>query len=317
MVVTDAALGNVNASGCTEAMPAEKVHSQSCYAVLLADEQMMLGKHGHFNVLDFRSHRLQRVCRSSYAAETLGCEEGLDAAELCRGFIAELRGIEVASRTGHINVCQVNLVGVTDAKDVYDRLSQDVGFGVQKSLAFSLAALRQQLRRPGTSMRWTSTANLFVDSGTKMMDNSALRETLQKGEWSIEYNESFTKQKKKGAKVADMVDDLPGRAVESKDEDLMRHVYKLAEQSGWHYVEGVGIHVAHNAKSLRSPQPRYSLRDFPYRSSYASWRAKTGDLVWRVLEQKNDMRDMPNLQEQFKDRCRQLVTFYTRESSGH
>ena len=153
-----------------------------------------------------------------------------------------------------------------------------------------------------------SAANLFVDSGTKMMDNSALRETLQKGEWSIEYNESFTKQKKKEAKVADMVDDLLGRAVEAKDEALMRHVYKLAEQSGWRYVEGVGIHVAHNAKSLRSPQPRYSLRDW---SSYASWRTKTGEVVWRVLEEKIDLKDLNNQQEQWTHRCRQLVTFYT------
>ena len=53
---------------------------------------MMSGGTGFFNLLDFRSHRLQRVCRSSYAAETLGAEEGLDAGELCRGFIAELRG---------------------------------------------------------------------------------------------------------------------------------------------------------------------------------------------------------------------------------
>ena len=166
-------------------------------------------------------------------------------------------------------------------------------------------------------MRWTSTANLFVDSGTKMMDNSALRETLQKGEWSIEYNESFTKQKKKGAKVADMVDDLPGRAVESKDEDLMRHVYKLAEQSGWRYVEGVGIHVAHNAKSLRSPQPRYSLRDFPYRSPYMPAAGPRPEIWCGGCWNKTDLRDLPNLQEQFKDRCRQLVTFYTRESSGH
>ena len=51
------------------------------------------------------------------------------------------------------------MVGVTDAKDVYDRLTMDTGFGVQESLAFTEAALRQQLRRPRTSCRWTATAN--------------------------------------------------------------------------------------------------------------------------------------------------------------
>ena len=39
----------------------EKVPSQSCYAIVLADETMMGGGTGFFNLLDFRSHR----CRGS------------------------------------------------------------------------------------------------------------------------------------------------------------------------------------------------------------------------------------------------------------
>ena len=92
--VSDAALGNVHELGRVTPLPEEKVHSQSCYAVLLADENSVQGKAGNFNVLDFRSHRIARVCRSSYSAET-GAEEGLDSAELVRGFIAaELRGVD-------------------------------------------------------------------------------------------------------------------------------------------------------------------------------------------------------------------------------
>ena len=76
LVITDAALGNVTADGCVEGSIQEKVHSQSCYAVLLANQSMMEGGVGTFNILDFRSHRMARVCRSSYAAE-------IDAGELC------------------------------------------------------------------------------------------------------------------------------------------------------------------------------------------------------------------------------------------
>lgn len=90
LVVTDAALGNVTVDGVTEGTIQEKVLSQSCYAVLLADLDLLNGDVGKFNVLDFRSHRIPRVCRSSYAAEMLGAEEGLDAGELCRGFVAAL-----------------------------------------------------------------------------------------------------------------------------------------------------------------------------------------------------------------------------------
>ena len=69
MVVTDSSLGNVTFSGSAAAPPLDKVYSQSCYYVLLADQELMDGKPGHFNVLDMRSHRIPRVCRSSYAAD--------------------------------------------------------------------------------------------------------------------------------------------------------------------------------------------------------------------------------------------------------
>ncbi len=94
LVATDAALGNVTQDGVVEAPVQERVHSQSCYAVM-SDEELMAGRKGYFNTVDFRSHRIPRVCRSSYAAETLGAEEGLDVGELVRGFLAECRGLRV------------------------------------------------------------------------------------------------------------------------------------------------------------------------------------------------------------------------------
>ena len=85
----------------------------------------MQGTKGRFNTSDFRSRTIPRVCRSSYAAETLGAEEALDAGELCRGFVAELRNIQVGHKQGYVDVCRVPMVGVTDAKDVFDRFTQD------------------------------------------------------------------------------------------------------------------------------------------------------------------------------------------------
>ena len=315
LVVTDAALGNVSIRGCADVETVERIASQSCYAVLLADEQLMKGERGKFNLLDFRSHRLARVCRSSYAAETLGAEEGLDAGELCRGFIAELRKLDMACKKAFFKVCEVGLLGVTDAKDSYDKLTKDTGFGTQKSLAFTLAALRQQLRRPNTKYRWTATANMFVDAGTKRMSTDKLRQTLERGEWSVIYTEEFVRQTAKKKKPAEITALLPGRGVQAGDDDLLRHVYKFAEMVGWHYVDGVGVHVAHGAKSLRGPQPRFSLRDYPYRTSVGSWRTSGSSEEWRVIEEKVDMRDLPNLQEQLASRASRLVTFFSRSSS--
>ena len=154
MVVTDAALGNVTASGTTQGTSDEKVHSQSCCVVAYADKEVLAGRAGVFNPLDGRSHRIPRVARSSYAAESLGFEEGIDSAQLLRGMVAELRGHPMDRANLSHSTDLVPLLGVIDAKDVYDKTSSDAGgFGTQKSLAFIVAALKQVFRRPNTAIR--------------------------------------------------------------------------------------------------------------------------------------------------------------------
>ncbi|CAE7900532.1 dnaJ, partial [Symbiodinium necroappetens] len=125
MVVTDSSLGNVTSSGSAEAAPLEKVYSQACYYVLFADPSLMAGEVGAFNVLDMRSHRIPRVCRSSYAAEMLGTEEAFDVGQLCRGFLAMARGLPLHGTTVDPSLNSVPLTVVVDAKDVHDKGNSD------------------------------------------------------------------------------------------------------------------------------------------------------------------------------------------------
>ncbi|CAE7622613.1 unnamed protein product [Symbiodinium sp. CCMP2592] len=280
VTVSDAALGNVNA----DVKGNLKLFSQGCYAVLLADEELVKGRRGVFNLLDFRSHKIARVCRSSYAAETLGVEEALDAGELCRAFLAEVRGASLLR--DRRSVYSVPLVAVTDAKDVHDRCSNDLGFGAQKSLVLTLASLRQQLREPNTAMRWTHTDNLFVDGGTKEMDSGALRTVLSRGTWSIEHEPEFVKSKKgkkKPAPTTESVDQaLPGEPL--PDGDLKNYVTRLARQPGWHSEDGVLVQVAEGAKSFRCPEPRASRLAKPLRTTIGLFEVGKGQMQWRVLE---------------------------------
>ncbi|CAE7503333.1 RE2, partial [Symbiodinium sp. CCMP2456] len=179
MVVTDAALGNVDVGGSAQEAPLSKVFSQACYFVVLADEALMNGQTGNFNILDMRSHRIPRVCRSSYAAETLGAEEAFDVGQLCRGFVASIRGLSLHKTQLDASINSVPLCVVVDAKDVYDKSNSDSNsFGSQKSLAFTIAWLRSVLRRPNTGLRWTSTENMWADGGTKEMDLTHMREIM-------------------------------------------------------------------------------------------------------------------------------------------
>ncbi len=196
ITVTDAALGNVTEQGTLTDDNGKRVGSQAGYLVLFVDEKLLKGERGWFNVIDYRSHRLTRVCRSSYAAEAYGLEEGVDAGDVVRGQLAEIRGTKgTNSSTSRKALETVALVSVVDAGDAHDRVKSDVAptAGAQKSLAFTIAALRQVFRAPGTAVRWTHTENMLADVLTKTMDSAHPVSVLGKSEWSVVYVEDLMK----------------------------------------------------------------------------------------------------------------------------
>ena len=291
MVVADAALGNVTLEGSNEAPVLEKVYSQACYFVLLADQQLLSGGVGYFNVIDSRSHRIPRVCRSTYAAETLSTEEAFDIGRLCRGLLASVHGRDLYGKKSEIAMDSIPMVVVVDAKDVHDKSNSDTpSYGAQKSLAFTVSWMRSELRRPNTSLRWTSTENMWCDGGTKLMDLSHMRRILDEGRWSISYCPSFVKQVYKAAKskpAASLAEESLGKQVGeamAHDDALVRHLMKLGENRGWHHQNGMGINVAFNARSFRTPEPRFSASLYPLRSSYARLNHGSGQCEWRKLE---------------------------------
>lgn len=203
VVVSDAALGNVRRSGATTGASTEKVYSQAGYMALLATDSLVQGQHGQFNILDARSHRIPRVCRSTYGAETLAAEEALDVGQLCRGFVASILGRDmVGRRAAEKAMMGVKMTAVVDAKDVHDKSNSDTpSYGSQKSLAFSISWMRSILRQPHTALRWTATSNMFLDALTKEMDVGHLRRIMTAGEWSISYSPEFVKQVTKARSV--------------------------------------------------------------------------------------------------------------------
>ena len=301
LVVADAALGNVTLEGSTEGPVLEKVYSQACYFVLLADQQLLSGGVGYFNVIDSRSHRIPRVCRSTYAAETLSTEEAFDIGRLCRGLLASVHDRNLYGKQAEMGIDSIPMVVVVDAKDVHDKSNSDTpSYGAQKSLAFTVAWMRAELRRPNTSLRWTSTENMWCDGGTKLMDLTHMRKILAEGRWSVSYCPGFVKQVYKAAKskpVKNGDGKLDGCQIGesmSTEDALVRHLMKLGEQRGWHHQNGMGINVAFNARSFRTPQPRFSATQYPLRSSYARVSHGSGQCEWRKLESGARYSDFPN-----------------------
>ena len=97
---------------------------------------------------------------------------------------------------------QVPLTVVTDSKDGPDRLTSDAGIGsaAQKSITLELASIREVLDRPHTTVRWTDGTNMLSDTLTKAMPSDHLKETLERGTWSIEFNDAFVKTARRVAR---------------------------------------------------------------------------------------------------------------------
>ena len=297
MVISDASLGNVMKSGGAEGEVLEKVYSQSAYFIIVADRDLMAGRTGQFAVLDARSHRLPRVCRSTFAAELLGTEEGLDMGQFCRMIFALFQGYPMVARNADRIMDAIPLIAVVDAKDVFDKGSSDTPtYGAQKSLAFTVAWIRNTLSRPNTSLKWTSTENMWVDAGTKDMDLSHIHKILASGRWSYVYDPAFVKQTAKGGKtkkpsLADGA--LPGEPLRPES-PIFPYLHHLASSPGWHRRDGIVIHVARNARSFRTPSARYSIMDFPVRSTYGRFDSADGRSEWRTLEEGMDVTELVN-----------------------
>ena len=312
VVVCDAALGNVRAGGSAEGTPEEKVCSQAGYLVLYGDAELVAGRSGSFVVLDARRHRLQRVCRSSYAAETLGLEEAVDAGQLLRGLIAELRGLPTRSRFASASADSVPCTVVVDAKDTHDRVTSDTSsFGQQKSLAYTVSWLKQQFRRPNLTLRWTATENMICDCLTKPMDTAHLRNTLTRGTWSIVYHPEFIKAKTKAPsaragrlEATGLNEGLPGEALKPGDE-IRTQLERLSGAPGWHLEDGTAIQVARKASSLRTPEPRFAASAFPQRSSFGLFGGER-----RQLEDKVSYLDFPNARLPLGQTAETLVSFF-------
>lgn len=132
-VVSDAALGNVKLNGSSVGTATGRIYSQACYFCLLCEESMLHGKQGAFNIFDARSHRIPRVCRSMYSAETLAAEEPMDVGQLCRGMIAMIRLKDLTEKEADAASNAVSMTTLVDAKDVHDKGNSDTSSLVLKS----------------------------------------------------------------------------------------------------------------------------------------------------------------------------------------
>ena len=170
-----------------------KTHSQAGYLVYLCERQVLQGQVGYAALLEWRSHTLRRVTRSTFAAETLACAEGLDAADVLRGLMVEILYPSFPMEADTIAWSQVlPILAVTDCKSLYDCLVRD---GPQNSLsekrlAVDIVGLQDVAaafdeENPKETIRWNPYHKQLADCMTRRTLPYKLREILERGSVSL------------------------------------------------------------------------------------------------------------------------------------
>eukprot|EP00435_Cladocopium_sp_Y103_P005736 s3811_g1.t2 len=125
---------------------------------------------GH--ILDWKSGRSPRVCRSTLAAEACAADEGTDRACYINLFLTEL----LCQKPAWKGEMLLSSVQCTDSKSLYDCLiSQNPSVADKRSMV-QIRSVQQALRP--SQVRWLPTQLMAADSLTKV--DQALRETLRK-----------------------------------------------------------------------------------------------------------------------------------------
>ena len=150
-----------------------QVASQIGHLVCLFHADALKGETCRPSVLEWRSQACQRVCRSTFAAETIACVEALEGGQFTRSLLASLRQGRLVkveeAREGHRLLC------LSDCRSLYDHL---VKIGAcrlpsNRRLAIDIAALKQDLaletRGKRLPLRWVPTTAQMGDPLTKPM----------------------------------------------------------------------------------------------------------------------------------------------------
>ena len=142
-----------------------RVASQLGELVVFAERKVVMGAPGNFSVLDWRSKAGQRVCRSTFSAETQASVEGMEAGQHVRALFETL----VTGELVKVEDSTIPLMCLSDCRSLYDHVHKQ---GVprvptDRRLAVDLAALRQALK----SEQWTSGLPLaWVPSSFQLAD---------------------------------------------------------------------------------------------------------------------------------------------------
>ena len=121
-----------------------------------------LSRPSAMSILDWKSSRSPRICRSTLAAEASAGDEIADRSGYANLFLSELLYLQPAHRVGN----RLNWVQVTDAKSLYDAILAENPNLSDKRTLVSIRAIQETTS--SEQIHWIPTKYQFSDGLTKI-----------------------------------------------------------------------------------------------------------------------------------------------------
>ena len=118
------------------------------------------------NVIEWKSRKIMRICRSTFSAELLACGEAMDYLI----FIKEI------FKEWHIQI--IKMVLSIDSKGVFENINNITGETKEKALKIELARLKQVVNEGNIHIEWVPTKEIISDVLTKEMSGLVLLQAM-------------------------------------------------------------------------------------------------------------------------------------------
>ena len=175
----------------------------------MSSSRLRQGSEEDVSAIYWKSGKVERVCRSPAAAETMAAMDGEDDLLFLRSLWGELQGIEMDPR--HPDECAKHTAGhlITDAKNLFDKLFTPVLTvkGCEKRSSIEALGLRENMERTGTTISWVHGDAMIANSLTKPQEKHQMLLYVQMNfRWRIVYDEQMMSAKSRKKQGKDALD---------------------------------------------------------------------------------------------------------------
>jgi hypothetical protein len=163
--------------------------SQSAFITVLTDQRVEKGK-AHSPLIELGSSKIQRVVRSTMAAESAALSIALDRQLYVRYLAEALLFGEPPLHSGWKSHLQVPGILVADARSVFDHLKKIGSIPTERQVMLDLLAAKEMVEEGEVKIRWVPTQHMLADPLTKVMESGALKAYMRnQQEYALVQNE--------------------------------------------------------------------------------------------------------------------------------